>query len=125
MFRTFTLAFTAMTLIAGCGTPVRTGGPTPALAKMPLGAFGQVRDWRPDGSGGIYVESDDRAWYHATFVSPCAALPYALHLDLRTAPPFPIENFDSVQIHDEVCYFKTLDPIPGPPDQPAAAQKPR
>ena len=122
MIRSLTPVLVAAALMGGCADKPQGGGAPPTAAGIPLAAFGTVRDWRPDGSGGIYVESENRAWYHATFTAPCTGLLFALHLDVRTVPPFPIDRFDSIQIHDQICYFKTFDPAADAPDQPPPAR---
>ncbi len=116
------VSLVAAALIAACTPQVQRGAPGVASRGTPLGEIGRIRDWRADGTTGVYVESDSRRWYHATFVSPCSLLSSAGHIDFRTAPPFPIDTFDAIQIRDVVCYFKSLEEVPGPAD--TAAPKP-
>jgi hypothetical protein len=113
MIRPGILAFAAMVLASGCSTHgVST---SPASASIPFPEFGEIRDWRSDGTTGLYIESDSRQWYYATFLAPCEALPYAQHIGFRTVPPFPLDTFDSIKIYHTQCYFKTLDRVQGPP----------
>jgi hypothetical protein len=108
--------FLAISLIGGCGGgQSRTSGPSIATASIPIGAFGKIRDWRADGTTGIFVEADSRKWYHMTFVTPCLILPSAGHIEFRHLPPYPVDKFDSIQVYDDVCYFKTLNEAAGPP----------
>lgn len=117
MIRLFALAFATLsvTVIGGCETHKTGAVPTGKLAGIPLGEFGSIRDWRGDGAKGVYIESDKREWYYATFQEPCVNLPSVVHIEIRTSPPFPIDHFDAIQMLGEVCFFKTFDNSPGPP----------
>jgi hypothetical protein len=102
--------------LAGCASQGQKGpSVSPATAGIPLSEFGNIYDWRADGSAGIYIETDGRKWYHATFIAPCQNLPFTEHVGVRTTPPLPITQFDSVEVRGEDCYFKTIEQVPGPP----------
>jgi hypothetical protein len=88
---------------------------SPAKAGIPLSEFGNIYDWRPDGAAGIYIETDDRRWFHATFMTPCENLPFTEHVGVRTTPPLPITQFDSIEVRGENCFFQTLERVSGPP----------
>ncbi len=110
------LVLAAMTMLAGCATQGQNGGTAhTASAGIPFTEFGNIYDWRADGSKGIYIQSDDRKWFYATFMFPCDELPFAEHVGFRSAPPLPLDKFDSIQVRDQTCYFKTFDHSPGPP----------
>ena len=102
--------------LAGCGSQGPKGpSVSPAEASIPFTEFGSIYDWRADGTAGIYIQTDDRKWYHATFMAPCTNLTSTEHVGIRTTPPLPLTKFDSIEVRGEDCFFKTLDPVPGPP----------
>jgi hypothetical protein len=109
--------------IAGCASSgPKNPSVSPASASIPFSEFGNIYDWRADGSAGIYIESDDHKWYHATFMAPCENLPFTEHVGFRTTPPLPIDKFDSIDARGENCYFNSMEKVPGPPNK--AAPKP-
>ena len=115
MRKLFPLAL-AILALGGCGGGGQKGpSVSPAEAGIPFTEFGSIYDWRPDGSAGIYIQTDNRKWYHATFMAPCTNLTSTEHVGIRTTPPLPLTKFDSIEVRGEDCYFKTLDPVPGPP----------
>ena len=130
------IAFAVLALV-GCAAKAPGGdGPavSPAQASVPFSEFGNIYDWRADGSAGIYIESDDKHWYHrradgsagiyiesddkhwyhATFMSPCQNLPFTEHVGFRTTPPLPLDKFDSIEVRGEDCFFKSLEKSAGP-----------
>jgi hypothetical protein len=117
MNRLILLAVAAATLIGGCSARSEGHRPTAGLASMPYNEFGEIRDWRSDGAGGLYIESDGRKWYHATFFTPCANLPFATHIELRPIPQYPGDRFNSIELLGETCSFKTFDQSSDPPAQ--------
>ena len=102
--------------LAGCGSPGKNGpSVSPAEAGIPFTEFGSIYDWRPDGTAGIYIQTDNRKWYHATFMAPCTNLTSTEHVGIRTTPPLPLTKFDSIEVRGEDCYFKSIEQVPGPP----------
>jgi len=94
-----------------------------AAAGLPLNEFDKIYDWRADGSAGIYIQTDRRNWYHATFVAPCENLPFTEHVDVHNTPGQSLDRFDSIEVRGEDCYFKTIEPVAGPPVPAAATPK--
>jgi hypothetical protein len=119
--KSFLLAAIALS-VAGCASSgPKNPSVSPASASIPFSEFGNIYDWRADGSAGIYVESDNRTWFHATFLAPCENLPFTEHVGFRTTPPLPIDKFDSIEVRGGNCYFNSLEKVSGPP---SAALKP-
>jgi Family of unknown function (DUF6491) len=114
------LAIVALS-IAGCGSQDKTTSLVSANASIPFSEFGRIYDWRADGRTGIFIESEDRKWFHATFMAPCENLPFTEHVGFHTTPPLPIDKFDSIEVRGENCYFNSLETAAGPP---SAAPKP-
>ena len=125
MTRTIQLTAAAVSLLAGCAMPDK-GAPT-AQASIPFVEFGNIENWHGDGEKGIYIQSTDRHWYYASFISPCLDLPFAQTIGFRTTPPLPMDKFDSVLVRGRPCFFQTFDKVPGPPSnnppKPAAPPK--
>jgi hypothetical protein len=127
MNRLVVLAAVAVVIVGGCATQSghdrRSGpdGPKVAEASMAFSDFGQLRDWRGDGTAGLYIEADSRKWYYGQFVAPCGNLPFSTHIELTPVPQVPTDSFDSIQMLGETCYFKMLRESPGPADSNAAS----
>ena len=123
------LALAAALLAGGCAMPTHNdGGPRRSSgrsASIPFVEFGNINDWRADGERGIYIQSTNRKWYYATFMSPCIQLPYTESIGFRTTPPLPLDKFDSVLVRGEPCYFRTLEEIPAPPSNNPPPRPPR
>ncbi len=101
--------------IGGCASPDQKTMLVSANTSIPFSELGAIYDWRPDGRAGIYIESVDRKWFHATFMAPCENLPFTEHVGFHTTPPLPIDKFDSIEVRGENCSFQTLEEVPGPP----------
>jgi hypothetical protein len=118
ILREFLMLAAAVSIVAGCASQgPKNPSVSPASASIPFSEFGNIYDWRADGSAGIYIESDDRKWYHATFMAPCENLPFTEHVGFRTTPPLPIDKFDSIDARGENCYFNSMEKVPGPPSK--------
>ena len=68
----------------------------------------------------VYIESEDKKWFHATFMAPCENLPFTEHVGFHTTPPLPIDQFDSIEVRGEICNFKDLEAVSAPPSATAA-----
>src|SRR5882757_3359570 len=101
-----------LALFAGC-TPQTETGPQKSLTSIPF--IRDINQWQPDANKGLYIQLDNHQWYYASFMSPCFELQYAMKIGFRTPPPFSLDKFDSVLVEGRPCYFKSLDPSPGPP----------
>ena len=113
-------AFTEVPRAGGVGAFLAAHAERTAAGRMV--PFAQVR--RADGRAGIYIESDDRKWYHATFMAPCENLPFTEHVGFRTTPPLPLDKFDSIEVRGENCYFNSMEKVPGLPSKAPKPAKP-
>ncbi len=100
--------------IGGCASQGQKTTLVSANASIPFSEFGRIYDWLADGRTGIYIESEDRKWFHATFMAPCENLPFTEHVGFHTTPPLPIDKFDSIEVRGENCAFQSLEAVPGP-----------
>ena len=111
-------ALAALLPLAACTAagPPGTGRAAPTeQASIPFVEFGNIFDWRDDGTRGVYIESDSMHWYYATFMYPCINLPFAETIGFKTTPPLPMDKFDGILVHHEYCPFATFSRVPGPP----------
>ncbi len=126
MIRSISVALT-VTLLAGCAAQNQNGAPSQESAGISFVQFGNILTWDADGTKGIYIESDQRQWYYATFMSACRNLPFdEERIGFRSTPPLPLDKFDSIIVQGEPCYFQTFDKVAGPPGakKPAPAKAP-
>ena len=120
MSKSLLLAAFALSL-AGCASSgPKNPSVSPASASIPFSELGTIYDWRADSRAGIYIESDDRKWFHATFMAPCENLPFTEHVGFRTTPPLPIDKFDSIEVRGEICNFRNLEEVQAPPGKSAS-----
>jgi hypothetical protein len=115
MIRSVLLALGAVSVLGGCAMQNQGAASPASLNSIPFVQFGNINDWRAEGTGGIYIQSVDRHWYHATFMAPCLDLPFAERIGFRSTPPIPLDQFDSILVRGQPCYFKTFEKVPGPP----------
>jgi hypothetical protein len=43
-----------------------------------LASHGGIREWRADGSRGMWIEASSGHWFYASFSSQCTTLPIAI-----------------------------------------------
>jgi hypothetical protein len=106
--------------IGGCVAGGRQATLVSKNVSIPFSELGNIYDWRADGRAGIYIESSDKKWFHATFMAPCENLPFTEHVGFHTTPPLPIDKFDSIEVRGEICSFQDLEAVSSPPSTTAA-----
>jgi len=107
-------------VIGGCASGDRKASLVSGNVSIPFSELGTIYDWRADSRAGIYIESDDRKWFHATFMAPCENLPFTEHVGFHTTPPLPIDKFDSIEVRGEICNFRNLEEVQAPPGKSAS-----
>jgi hypothetical protein len=95
-------------------------GPEPATkspeASIPFANQGGIRDWRADGSRGMWLETNGGHWYYASFSSQCTALPVASDVRFVAEPSGVLSRWSSIRLeHNERCFFRTLQRSDRPP----------
>jgi hypothetical protein len=102
----------------------------PALAaktsevSIPFANHGGIRDWRADGSKGMWIQAASGRWFYTSFSSQCTTLPFALGVKFIPEPSGDLSRWSSIRLaHNERCFFRTLQPSDAPP-QKAAPDKP-
>ncbi len=112
------LTLEGLALAAVCCGWLASGGAAFAEqphTSIPFANLGNIRDWRSDQANELYVESENRKWYRITFWSPCQQLPFAVRIAFVTDSLGSLDRFSSVLVDGERCWFKSFDPVSGPP----------
>jgi hypothetical protein len=100
---------------------VALSGPSPAIKSpdfsIPFVDHGGILDWQADGSKGIWIQASGGRWYYASFSSPCADLPLSTGIRFVPEPTGDLSRWSSIRLSDsERCFFRTLQPSNGPPN---------
>jgi hypothetical protein len=83
--------------------------PPASEPSIPFANVDGIRDWSADGTKGIYIQSRNGQWYHASFMALCIDLPYAEHVGFVTEPGSGSFNrFSSITVHGQRCPVKTF-----------------
>jgi hypothetical protein len=94
-------------------------GPPPVKTSevsIPSANHGGIRDWRADGSRGMWIEASSGRWFYASFSSQCTTLPIAIGLKFVPEPSGVLSRWSSIRLeHNERCFFRTLQPSDAPP----------
>jgi hypothetical protein len=83
MFRQSTSAMLSI-LLAGTASAQTTPADTGKPATIPFVRFGEIHDFEPDGTQGVYLETRARKWYYASVYGPCTNLPFAARIGVDT-----------------------------------------
>lgn len=76
--------------------------------------LGGIHDFRPDGDQGIYIEGQNRQWYHADFFKPCRELQFNERVGFVVEPTGDLNRFSSILVGGEQCYFQTFEQVEKP-----------
>jgi hypothetical protein len=77
---------------------------------------GTIRDWRPDGDRGVWVQDVRNQWYYARFMAPCIGVRFSEALHLKTGPTGQLDRWGSVLTRDAgTCMFTSFVRSDGPP----------
>lgn len=85
--RTFFIAALAALLTAGTAVAQTAPAPQPAEGKpasIPLIRLDNIRDFKPDGDRGVWLQDRGRNWYYATMLGPCLGLSNAISIGVDT-----------------------------------------
>ncbi|MBL8629736.1 MAG: hypothetical protein JNM81_08920 [Rhodospirillaceae bacterium] len=86
-----------------------TKQPAAEEVSIPFVQFGAIRDWRPDGREGLYVQGNGDQWYYAKLMSPCTGLNFADVIAFNTkGGANQLDRFSSIIVDGQTCQFKSL-----------------
>ncbi|MCB1692980.1 MAG: hypothetical protein KDI19_09450 [Pseudomonadales bacterium] len=81
---------------------------------IPFVDYGGIRSWEPVGQEAILIEGRNNKWYKATFFSPCIGLSFPLAVGFVTDPSGSVDQFSSILVDGDRCWFKKLEQVPAP-----------
>jgi hypothetical protein len=96
-------------------------------ASIPFADHNGVRDWRADGSKGMWILAANGGWYYASFSSQCTTLPVVIGISFVPDWNGALSRWSSIRLdHNDRCFFRSLQPSDAPPkkgetDKPAAS----
>lgn len=89
--------------------------PAQKHVSIPFADIGNILDWRASGTDEIYIQSMRREWYRAVFFSPCTELPFAVQIAFVTEPNGALNQFSSILVEGQRCWFRSFEHASGPP----------
>lgn len=108
----FSAAALASAMIAA---PALADQPAVPEASIPFANQGSIRDWRADGSTGIYVKDVHNQWYYARLMGRCNDLPFAEAVGFEARGTGTLDRFGTVIVRGQRCPFQSFVKSAGPP----------
>ena len=88
---------------------------TAGEVSIPFANNGGIRDWRADGTKGMWIEEAGGHWFYASFSSQCPTLQSAMGVKFVPEPGGALSRWSSIRLqHDERCFFRNLQPSNAP-----------
>lgn len=108
-------AFLALPMLIAGGTAVASPGSAHRDASIPFVNHGGIRDWRADGSHGIYVQDQQRNWYYARLMGPCTDLSYVDRIGFETRGADTLDKFGALVVRGQHCQIEQFTRSGAPP----------
>ena len=90
---------------------------------IPFAEHGGIRDWRADGSKGLWIQAAGGRWYYASFSSPCLDLPFARGIRFVAGSNGELSRWSSIRLAQSGrCFFRNLQQSAAPPKVATAPQ---
>jgi hypothetical protein len=90
---------------------------------IPFANDGGIRDWRADGSKGMWIEAASGHWFYAGFSSQCTTLQSAIGVKFVPESSGALSRWSSIRLkNDQRCFFRTLQPSNAPPKKAEPAK---
>ncbi len=89
--------------------------PTGVEAQIPFADHRGIRDFQADGRDALWIQDQQRNWYHATLFGPCFGLEYAIGIGFVTKGTSTLDKFGQIVVDGQTCQiqtFVTSDPPP-------------
>lgn len=83
---------------------------------------GAILDWRPEGDRALLIEAGNRQWYRAELFAPCVSLRFSQTIAFVTDPLGDIDQFSSILVDGERCWFKSFERTSAPGLEKDAAE---
>lgn len=85
-------------------------------ASIPFANHGGIWNWQADKDKGLWVQSNNRRWYYATFMGPCIGLNFANAVGFDTRPMGTFDRFSAVVVPSwGKCQVQSFELSEGPP----------
>jgi hypothetical protein len=84
-------------------------------AQIPFADHRGIRDFQADGRDALWIQDQQRNWYHATLFGPCFGLEYAISIGFVTRGTSTLDKFGQIVVDGQTCQiqtFVTSDPPP-------------
>lgn len=112
MMKTTLLALAAAALAASASAAPPAPGQETSIA---FASTQGVRDFRPDGTKGIYLQDIRGKWYRGTFTGTCQDMPWANAIAVETKGTPNLDKWGAIRLRNEVCQLNSLVSVDGPP----------
>ena len=63
--------------------------------------YGGIRDWKADGTRGLWIQDQHRNWYYAKLMGPCFGLDFATSIGFDARPMGTFDRFGSIVVPRE------------------------
>lgn len=77
-------------------------------SKIPFAATGGIRNFRPDGDYGLWIEDSKRRWYYAALDGRCSGLGFASAVGFDTDGLSTFDRFGIVRVEGISCRVTSL-----------------
>lgn len=118
MFRKLLIGTAAALSLAAGIVPAYATHPaanTDRQVTIPFVNLGGIRDWRADGTSGVWIQDAHRQWYHATLMQPAFDLPFVEHIGFATGPISTLDRFSSIVVRGQSYPLTSLVKSDAPP----------
>lgn len=107
-------------LLAGAG-PTQADVPAVPAQKetsIPFVSHDGIRDFRADGTKGVYIRGSNGQWYYARTMGSCTQLPFANTLGFETTGGDQLDRFGNLRMEHDRCPLSSV-VRSGPPPKKA------
>lgn len=77
-------------------------------ARIPFADHRGIRDFQADGDSALWIQDQQRNWYHATLFGPCFGLPYAVGIGFVTRGASTLDRFGQIVVEGRTCQIQTF-----------------
>lgn len=106
--------------VAQAAAPEPAGRPAPAPgveAVIPFADSVGIRDFSPDGDQALWIQGQDRRWYHAELMGRCWGLDSALKVGFVTRGTGSLDRFSQIVVDGARCPISSVKTSAPPPDK--------
>lgn len=92
--------------------------PVQKETSIPFVSHDGIRDFRADGTKGVYIRGNNGQWYYAQTMGSCTQLPFANTLGFETTGGDQLDRFGALRLENERCPLSSV-VRSGPPPKKA------